>query len=375
MANVVILGGGFAGVVAAESLAKQLSDEHQITLVSRTHQFIFYPALVRLASGKCQTSDVSFDLRQMMLNWRVNFIEAEVARIDPSARNVTIAHGEVEGKLVFDYLVFALGRRLATERISGFYEYAHHLLNIDKALKFGKAIGSFREGSAVFGQCPDARLPVPVYESAFYFARLLEERGKRDKVDITIVSPTTLEAELTDPGAAVALQKSLDAHQINFQPNVSIDSLTRNSASTIGGDKIDFDLLMLVPPFRGSSAASYVGITNADGYINVDRMMRVRGQERMYAAGDCVNFDGPKLGHMAVRQADVVASNLKAEIAGGVPLSQYQHEMRSVIDGAGSDGLYLYKDLWKDEPGTVKQGRFWNWAKRVQEWYWEMSHS
>src|SRR6476646_1826238 len=116
MAKVLILGGGFAGVVAAEHLADQLGDEHQITLVSRSRQFVFYPALVRLAFGKSEAADVSFDLRQTLLNRRVNFIEAEVARIDPFERKVTIAHVEVEGKLPYDYLVFALGRRLATER-------------------------------------------------------------------------------------------------------------------------------------------------------------------------------------------------------------------------------------------------------------------
>jgi len=167
MARVVILGGGFGGVVAAERLAEQLSDEHQITLVSRSRNFVFYPALVRLAFGKCEKNDVSFDLRHAMLNRRVNFIEAEVAHIDPFEKEVTIAHGEVEGKLAYDFLVFALGRRLATEKITGFFEHAHHLLNVDKALKFGKAVSNFHEGHAVIGQCEGARLPVPVYETAF----------------------------------------------------------------------------------------------------------------------------------------------------------------------------------------------------------------
>jgi len=375
MAKVLILGGGFGGVVAAERLAEQFGDDHQITLVSRSRQFVFYPALVRLAFGKCQPADVSFDLRQTLLNRRINFIEAEVAHIHPVERNITIAHGEVEGKLGYDYLVFALGRRLATERITGFYEHAHHLLNADKAIKFGKAIKKFQEGRAVFGQCPGARLPVPVYESAFALARLLEEKRKRDGVTITVVSPMTLESELGDLNAAAALKRAFDAERIEFVPNVSIDSLTENSAITIGGDKLDFNLLMLVPPFRGSSAASYVGITNDEGYINVDSTMRVIGHERIYAVGDCVNFEGPKMGHMAVRQADVATTNLAAEIDGREPASHYQHEMRFVIEGMGSDSLYLHKDLWADEPGTVRQGPFWSWAKRVQQRYWEVSHS
>ena len=58
MATVLILGGGFGGVVAAERLAQQLGDEHHITLVSRESQFIFYPALVgwRLENASRMTS-------------------------------------------------------------------------------------------------------------------------------------------------------------------------------------------------------------------------------------------------------------------------------------------------------------------------------
>jgi len=375
MAKVLILGGGFGGVVAAERLAEQLSDEHQITLVSRSSRFVFYPALVRLAFNKCKPDDVSFDLRNTMLNRRVNFVEAEVARIDPLERKVTIAYGDVEGKLPYDYLIFALGRRLATERITGFYEHAHHLLNVDKAIKFGKAIESFHEGRAVFGQCAGARLPVPVYESAFSLSRMLKERGERDRVRITVVSPETIESELGDLTAAAALRKALEVHQIEFLPYFRVGFLSKDSAKTSAGDAIDFNLLMLVPPFRGASAASYTGITDDDGYIMVDRTMRVVGQDRIYAVGDCVAFDGPKMGHMAVRQGEVAAANVAAELDGHEPISLYQHEMKFVIDESGSDSIYLHKDIGTAQPATVKQGRFWSWAKRVQQQYWEVLHS
>ena len=374
MAKVLILGGGFGGVVAAERLAEQLSDEHQLTLVSRSRKFVFYPALVRLAFGKCQLEDVSFDLRESMLSRRVNFIEAEVARIDPFERKVTIAHGEVEGKLPYDYLIFALGRRLATERITGFYENAHHLLSVDKALKFGKAIAQFHEGHAVIGQCPDARLPVPVYETAFALSRLLKERGERENVRITVVSPDPLESQLGGSDAYAALQTALDAHQIEFLPDFPITKITPSSAVTSNGQAVDFKLLMLLPPFHGSPVVLHLGISDNE-YINVDSTMRVMAVERMYAVGDCVNFSGPKMGHMAVRQAEVAALNLAAEIDGRPPLSQYSHEMRLVIDEGGSDSIYVHKDIWTNETVSVRQGRFWKWAKHAQEKYWEAAHS
>ena len=369
MARVVILGGGFGGVVAAERLAEQLSDEHQITLVSRSRNFIFYPALVRLAFGKCEREDVSFDLRRAMLNRRVNFIEAEVAHIDPVEKQVTIAHGEVQGKLPYDYLVFALGRRLATERITGFFEHAHHLLNVDKAIQFRKALSGFHEGHAVIGQCEGARCPVPIYETAFALVHWLEERGERERVRITVVSPDGADSDLG------GLNKTFADRRIELLQKFPIQSVTRDSVSSNLGDTLKFDLLMLVPPFRGSPAASYMGATDHEGYLMVDSTMRVAGHDGTYAVGDCVNFDGPKMGHMAVRQAEVAAANLAAEIDGHDPVTHYSHELKLVIDDPGGDSIYLRRDLWSEEPGTVREGRFWSWAKRVQQKYWEHSHS
>jgi sulfide:quinone oxidoreductase len=310
-----------------------------------------------------------------MLSRRVNFVEAEIAHIDPFERKVSIEHGEVEGKLPYDYLIFALGRRLATEKISGFYEHAHHLLNVDKAIKFGKAVEDFHAGRVVIGQCFGARLPVPVYETAFALARLIEERGERDRVRVTVVTPNTVESEIGDGVGAIALKQALAKHQIEVLPQFPIQLVTQNSAITNNGDGIHFNLLMLVPPFRGSSAAHYMGVTDYEGYIRVDSTMRVSGYERIYAVGDCVSFSGPKMGHMAVRQAEVAATNLAAELAGRERVSHYIHEMKFVIDEAGGDDLYLHKDIWTDEPATVRQSRFWSWAKRAQQRYWETAHS
>ena len=375
MAKILILGGGFGGVVAAEHLAKKLDDEHQITLVSRSRQFVFYPALVRLAFRKCEPEDVSFDLRQTMLSRRVNFIEAEVARIDPFERVIKTAHGEIDGKLSYDYLIFALGRRLATDRVTGFYEHAHHLMDVDNTLKFRNALDHFHEGRAVIGQAPGARLPVPVYETAFALARMLKQRNERQAVKITIVSPKAPGVEFGDNEVAGAIRSALNTEGIELLPDFAVSRLTFGAAYNRLAQSIKFDLLMLIPPFEGSSAASYLGITNRDGYINVDSFLKVQGVERMYAVGDCVDFSGPKMAHMAVNQASVAAANLIAEINDREPVATYQHEMKLVIDEGSSNSLYVRKDLGEAGPAEMKQGRFWHWAKRAQKQYWEAMHS
>jgi sulfide:quinone oxidoreductase len=374
MANVLILGGGFGGVVAAERLAKTLGGEHRITLVSRTREFVFYPALVRLAFGLCAPEDVSFDLSSAMLDRRIRFIEGEVARLDPHARRVILSHGDVEGELGYDYLIYALGRRLATEHVPGFFEHAHHLLSVKAALKFGKAVREFNGGHAVIGSCPGARLTVPVYETAFALSRLLEERGAQKRARITLVSPEPFNDALAGAEVAGTLHTALNEHQIKSLPDFPISQITASAVRTDGGHTMGYDLLMLVPPFRGAGALMGQGITDSHGYVLVDKTMRVPGVEGMYAAGDSVSFGGPKMGHMAVRQGEVAAANVAAEIEGREPVAEYDHEMRFVIDEGGRDSIYMQKKLWTDDAASVRQGRFWSWAKRVQEKYWQQQH-
>lgn len=375
MSNILVLGGGFSGVVAAERLAKKLGPEHQITLVSRSDMFVFYPALVRLAFGGAEPDDISYDLREAMLDRRVRFIEADVAHIDPMRRNVAVTGVEMEGTLSYDYLICALGRRLATDQIPGFFEFSQHLLSVDAALKLGEAIRDFHSGHAVVGCCPGSRLPIPAFETVFALARVLDDRGIRDRTKITLVSNESMTDQLGDDELANVMRESLTSHQIDFLPDFPISRVAAGTIQTSNNHYLKYDLLMLVPPFEGTSAVKGTGLTDEDGYLYVDSLMRVRSAERMYAVGDCVAFSGPKMGHMAVKQAEVAADNIMTELEGRAPKEEYDHEMMFVVDEGGSDSTYFYKNVWARDEGTVRQGRFWSWAKRAQEKYWEAEHS
>src|SRR5215813_359252 len=314
MAQVVIIGGGFAGVVVAESLAKRLGSEHDITLVSRSRRFHFYPALVRLAFGQCDPEEIQFDIRDAMTDRRIRFVEGEVARIHPSEGRITFARGDFVGEMNYDFLVLALGRRLKTELVTGFFENAHHLLCVREAQKFGKAVDSFHEGRAVIGYCEGARLPVPVFETAFALSRRLKERGERDRCTITVVSSGTLDQMFGGVPMSEAVIGPIKSHDIELVCNFSITKVTPNSLIATDGRMLEYDLNMIIPPFGGPGALVGSDIIDDEGYVHVDQTMSVPGVERLYAVGDCVGFEGPKMGHMAVRQAEVAVENLVAEL-------------------------------------------------------------
>jgi sulfide:quinone oxidoreductase len=188
MKRILILGGGFGGLVAAEKLSEKFDGEHQITLVAPQRKFTFYPGLVRFVFGELEEDDITFDLAGKLHKLNVRFVEGEVLHLKPELHRVQVAGKEFNGHISYDYLVIAMGRRLATEKIPGFFEHAHHLVGIRAAAKFGKAVEDFKHGEIVIGLAPNARLPVPVCETAFAMSKRIED-SPINPTNITVVFP------------------------------------------------------------------------------------------------------------------------------------------------------------------------------------------
>ena len=374
MANVLILGGGFGGLIAADRLSASLDSSHNITLVSPNHDFTFYPSLVRLAFGECDPADITFDLRRKLNQARVHFVRGEMTAINPRTNRVTVAGDEFRGDIAYDYLVIALGRRLATEKVTGFFEHAHHLLGVKAALKFGEAINAFREGDVVVGMCPDAQLPIPVCETAFAFARKFENAIRDGDIRLKVVFPGPLESVFGGATLHKELESSFRHHRINVLYDIPVSKVTETEVLSSAGHALKHDLLMLVPPFRGNAALEPLGITDEMDFVNVDKMMRVDRLERTYAVGDITAFDGPKLAHMAVRQADVAAANITSEIDGKKPTEEYYHEIAMVIDAGGSDSIYLRYGITDETLYGLRKGRIWGLAKNTHDRIWQARH-
>ncbi len=195
---------------------------------------------------------------------------------------------------------------------------------------------------------------------------------------ITVVTPEPAADAMASGGGeelAALLRQAMEDHGIELVPNYSVRRISERQVWMNAEVDLSYNLLMLVPPFSGAPALPHQGLTDSQGFTHVDRSMRLRDVESAYAVGDCVNFSGPKMGHMAVRQAEVAAANMQAELEGRKPTARYSHEARFVIDTGDEDSIYLHQQLWSSAPGITRQGRFWSWAKRTRERCWEHQHS
>lgn len=117
------------------------------------------------------------------------------------------------------------------------------------------------------------------------------------------------------------------------------------------------------------------GIADDSNFVLVNKYMQVADSPQVYAVGDCTALTGPKLAHMAVRQAGVAAKNIAAKIKGEHPVEIYHHEIAAIIDEAGADSVYLHYGIWNDKLYRLQNGALWSWAKEIHDRMWRARHN
>ena len=102
--NIVVVGGGFAGVGLIKHLSKL--DGYHITLVDKNNYNFFPPLLYQVATGFLDASNISYPFRKLFWSKRnVSFRLGELLKIDPELQTVQLSTGELN----YDILVLATG--------------------------------------------------------------------------------------------------------------------------------------------------------------------------------------------------------------------------------------------------------------------------
>jgi NADH dehydrogenase len=102
--RVVILGGGFGGLVAAQKLKSAPVD---VTLIDRRNFHLFQPLMYQVATGSLSPGDIAAPLRSVLSKQKnVQVLLGEATDIDPNAKRVTLRDG---GIFEYDSLIVATG--------------------------------------------------------------------------------------------------------------------------------------------------------------------------------------------------------------------------------------------------------------------------
>ncbi len=179
-AQIVILGGGIGGLVAATNQGRSLGAIHDVILIDRRDEHIFTPSFLFLMLGQRKPEDLKRKL-QILERRKVKVMQAEILDIDPGRQEVVLDSKRVP----YDHLIVALGLQTVPEMIPGFSEGANHAWEMDAALRVQQALQNFNEGRILVGvplgpyRCP----PAP-YETQWLLDSYFRDTGRRNRVEI-----------------------------------------------------------------------------------------------------------------------------------------------------------------------------------------------
>lgn len=337
--RILIVGGGFAGVSAAREL-ERISRGHdvQLTLIDRQNYQLFTPMLPEVASGSLETRHITQALRAGLKS--TQFELGEVIGIDTAARSLTLRHPLTHDSRTLDYdeLVLALGSTNSTMGVPGVEKFTLALKTIADAVEIrNRVIGALEVAAKTLDlQERDRLLRFVVVGGGFTGVEAVGElQGfvhsilryyptiERSQIDVVLVeSGARLLAHLpTKFGKSAAASLSERAVRIILG--------TRVSAADCRGleleDKRRFESHTIVwaTGLEPSPLVKKLGLeTSEHGALKVNGDLSVRGQQHLWAFGDCAAVPKPgggtyaPLAQNAIREGSLVAHNLLASLKG-----------------------------------------------------------
>jgi sulfide:quinone oxidoreductase len=370
MKKVLILGAGVGGTIVANVLARKTRrEETQISVIDASEKHIYQPGFIYVAFGNEKPKNLIKDERKL-LSKRVEFIVDEAIKVDIDSKKVHTKSGKT---LDYDYLVMATGSRLDASEVPGF-EAAHHFYTLEAALKLKEALSNFTQGKIVIGigglpyKCP----PAPS-ESACQIDYLFRKRGLRNNVSIQYLSPIGRAFPIESISPLV--QQILDSKDISVTEFFNVDSIdpATKTVNSIEGESIKYDLLILVPPHKGAKIVEASSLGDRGGWIPTDKhTLEVKGQNDIYAVGDCTDIPTSKAGATAHYEAKVIAERIAAKVKGESMSKEYDGKVRCFFD-AGFKRATTISFNFDHPPKPVPLSRRWYWGKMlVGKIYWRV---
>jgi NADH dehydrogenase len=169
--DVVILGAGYAGLMAALRLRRR-RPQPRIALMNGSDQFIERVRTQEQISAPVASRIPS--LAALLAGTGIDFVHGTVVGLDPARRRVRIASGTAERELAFDRAIYALGSQVDVSRIPGAEQHAYRLDTGDGP----RAVAALRARLAQKGERPPRVIVVGGHETAIEAAGEIKTVGR-----------------------------------------------------------------------------------------------------------------------------------------------------------------------------------------------------
>lgn len=358
--NVVVAGGGVAGLEALLALRDLAGDRITTTLLEPATEFVFRPMATAETFGRGHGERIR--MTRLAEDAGARLVVGGLAGVDDGRRVVIMDNGD---ELEYDALLVATGA--ASEPA---YRRAITWTPESDPELFGGLRRDIEDGYAhnvAFVVPPLNAWPLPAYELALMLA--WDARGMgQDDLQIRVVTPEHVPLEMFGHAGSAALQTDLDEAGVSVWTSAYVEESTDPPGFVVqpGNHSLDATRVVALPKATGARIPGLA--CDEAGFVRVDRHGHVLGSERVWAAGDAVAFP-VKQGGIAAQQADAAAEAIAAlagadieprpfrpVLRGMLLTGRGRNWMRSEITGGGGAAVAERHALWW--PPTKVAGRY-----------------
>ncbi|MGB0403947.1 MAG: type III sulfide quinone reductase, selenoprotein subtype [Salibacteraceae bacterium] len=355
MKHLVILGAGTAGTMMANHLRRELpKKEWEITIVDQEKTHYYQPGYLFMPFDIYKPKDVVKKIDKFIPKG-AKLIQESIDRIDKDNNKVLLENGS---ELNYDLLIIATGTDIAPDETEGllgdqwqksifdFYSY-------EGAKNLRKKLMKWEGGKLVVHICElPIKCPVAPLEFAFLADAFFEQKGMRDKVDITFVTP--VDGAFTKPKASATLNHLLDEKNIKVVPNFNIERVDSENKKIIdyADTEVEYDLLVTVPTNMGSKAIERSGFGDDLNFVPTNKgTLQSKVKENIFVIGDATNVPASKAGSVAHFEAEILTKNILNYISGKELEEQFDGHANCFVE-TGHGKAILIDFNYTHEPVT-----------------------
>jgi NADH:quinone reductase (non-electrogenic) len=328
------LGGGFAGIGAAQKLSKSDVD---VVLVDKHDYHTFQPLLYQVATGLLERSAVGHPIRDLFHKQdNVRIRQDEVTAIDLDAREVSFS--EVE-PLSYDYLVLALGAEVNFFGVEGAAEHAFPLYTLADAVRLkDHVLERWESADRKPSLIEDGALNVVVVgggptgvETAGAMAELYSGVFRKDYPDVSSQQATITLIEAS-PEIFAMFKENLRAYTVEALEKRGVEVTTGEVVESIAPERVTLKSGTVLPAhtlvwgagLQGNELIRSLGLDLERGNrIGVDEELRIVKHPEVYAVGDIAAITDtktqqvlPQLGSVALQSGEHAGETIARLVAG-----------------------------------------------------------
>lgn len=389
MKRLLVLGAGTAGTMAVNKLRPKLPEgEWNITVVEQHDTHYYQPGYLFIPFGTYTPDEVVKPTKKFIPKG-VDLVSGVIDKVVPAENKVLLEDGT---ELAYDYLVIATGTSPRPDETPGMAEGEWHksvfdFYTYEGTTALAEKLKTWGGGKLVVQICEmPIKCPVAPLEFTFLANAFFEDKGIRDKVEITYVTP--LEGAFTKPVSSKALGDMLESRGIKLEPDFMIESVDGEGKKIVSYDEreIPFDLLVTIPVNMGADYVERSGLGDDLNFVPVDQYTLLsKEHDNIFAVGDASDIPASKAGSVAHFAMDLFPLNFMEHIQGLPMTHPFDGHANCFIESGHGKGL-LIDFNYTTEPLTgkyplpgvgpfslLKETEMNHWGKMMFRWmYWNL---